>query len=525
MDIFPKIMNKYLPYLKKKRIWIPLAFLAAIILYFALRTKASPATSTAPVVRGSITEAVFVTGSVKSEDTVGLAFEKAGRVAGVNVIVGQHVSRGATLASLDSGSEYAGVQSAKAKLSAEQARLAELQKGARPEEVALAQTDLANAKQQLADSYGDIGTTLQSAENAADNAVTGLLDPVFTRTDPANPKFSFTVNNQQLQAQGETGRADAGALIAAMKADIAALPADDASALAVLKNNGDRLASIQSFLSIVAAAIDQSVNVSASNLALYKSNVASARSGVTAALQSLRALVQSIGSEAIAVQKAQNALTLKQVPSTPEAIAIQQSAVDQAEAAIISAQAAYYKDFLTAPVSGTVTAKNILPGEISSPNAPAISMQGDGQFQIEADIPEADIAKIKVGDSATTTLDAYGSDAEFAAAVIAVDPAERIVEGVATYKVTLSFSKPDPRIRSGMTANLAIVTDSRADALSIPQRAVIDSDGKKTVRVLSADGKTIEERAVTTGIRGENGEIEILSGLNEGETVVTFVKA
>ncbi len=139
---------------------------------------------------------------------------------------------------------------------------------------------------------------------------------------------------------------------------------------------------------------------------------------------------------------------------------------------------------------------------------------------ISAAVPEVDVAKITIGDKAEVTLDAYGDTTVFPAAVSSIDPAETVIEGVPTYKVTLYFNDRDERVRSGMTANLDILTERREGVFRIPSRAVTTKDGKKIVRVPDISG--LREVVVETGLRGSDGSIEIVSGLSEGDEVVTF---
>ena len=137
-------------------------------------------------------------------------------------------------------------------------------------------------------------------------------------------------------------------------------------------------------------------------------------------------------------------------------------------------------------------------------------------------MPEADIAKVAVGNGSLVTLDAYGRDVVFEAKVVAVDPAETIVDGVATYKVTFQFVKNDERVKSGMTANIDIKSASRENVIAVPQRAIIRKNGDQFVRI--ADGESFREVKVETGLRGSDGNIEIISGINEGDKVITFSK-
>jgi multidrug efflux pump subunit AcrA (membrane-fusion protein) len=150
-------------------------------------------------------------------------------------------------------------------------------------------------------------------------------------------------------------------------------------------------------------------------------------------------------------------------------------------------------------------------------------LQSTGEYKIEANVPEVDVAKVAVGDPARVTLDAYGSAEFFPATISAIDPAETVIEGVPTYTVTLRFDQKDERIKSGMTANIDIRTDQREGVLYIPARAVLtDADGRRFVRV--PDGLATRDVPVEVGLRGSDGRIEILSGLSEGDVVVTFLK-
>ena len=145
-------------------------------------------------------------------------------------------------------------------------------------------------------------------------------------------------------------------------------------------------------------------------------------------------------------------------------------------------------------------------------------MISSGVFQIESFVPEVNIALIEVGDNAKVTLDAYGSGVVCEAAVASIDPAETIRDGVSTYKTILEFAEDDPRIRSGMTANVRIMTDEREGIISIPQGLVLERDGKKFVVVKAGEG--VEEREITVGAVSSLGNIEIVNGLSEGDQVV-----
>ncbi len=205
--------------------------------------------------------------------------------------------------------------------------------------------------------------------------------------------------------------------------------------------------------------------------------------------------------------------------STPEDIAAQEAQVEQAEGKVQLTRAQIGKTVLRSPIKGTVTKQDAKIGEIAAASTPLVSVISANHLEMEADIPEADIAKVKVGDSASVTLDAYGPEVIFEAKVIKIDPGETIIEGVATYHTTFEFLKDDNRVKPGMTANIDILTNKHENIIVIPQRAVTARNSERYVLLDKGNGKT-EEKEVKVGLRGFDGNIEIVSGLQEGEKVI-----
>lgn len=180
------------------------------------------------------------------------------------------------------------------------------------------------------------------------------------------------------------------------------------------------------------------------------------------------------------------------------------------------------KTTLISPISGIVTVQNAKVGETIAAHAIVVSVISESQYEIEAQIVEADISNLNVGDKATFTLDTYGEDEIFKAEVIKIDPAAQLIEGVANYKVILKLDDGEGRVNSGMTADIDIITAERENVIVLSQRAVIYKGGTKMVRILEK-GNLIKEVEVETGITGEGGLIEITSGVKEGDTIVTAI--
>jgi len=174
--------------------------------------------------------------------------------------------------------------------------------------------------------------------------------------------------------------------------------------------------------------------------------------------------------------------------------------------------------YIRAPFDGVVTRIDAKVGEIASPNVPLVAMMSAGTFQIESYVPEVNIAQIKFGDTASVTLDAYGEEVLFGAKVVSIDQAETIRDGVSTYKTKLQFDAKDNRIKSGMTASVTIITFSKPNVVVIPGGVVFERDGKKFVQVKVEE--EILEKEVVLGITSSLGQVEVVSGLSDGDKVI-----
>lgn len=184
------------------------------------------------------------------------------------------------------------------------------------------------------------------------------------------------------------------------------------------------------------------------------------------------------------------------------------------------------KTELLALAGGVISRLDIEVGENVTANQEVIGILSE-DVTIEVDISESDIAKVALDDTVRITLDAYGDDVVFEGYVLSIEPAETEISGVVYYKTTIIFNGIADQydIRSGMTANVDILTDVREAALVVPRRAILTKDGVSVVRVVRDPTRGVfEERTITTGLIGDDGVVEVLSGLAEGEEIVTFLK-
>lgn len=198
--------------------------------------------------------------------------------------------------------------------------------------------------------------------------------------------------------------------------------------------------------------------------------------------------------------------------------------VGQAQSQMDASEARLAKTEIHAPFDGIVTHIDLSAGEAVTAGVNVAGVQSSTeQYRILVDVPEADIVKIALNDSATVTFDAYGENLEVPAHVGNINPGENDIEGVVYYRVDIYLDDGEGLVlKSGMSADVMISTDKRLDVLYVQQRAVYQyEDGTKYVRV--PNGDTYKEKIIFTGLRADGGLIEILSGLEEGDEVITAI--
>jgi HlyD family secretion protein len=465
--------------------------LAVLVLggYFYFE-RGNSSEATFVVTSGDFVQKVSVSGTVIATRDVDLGFAANGRIVGTYAKVGQRVYAGTILAQAENGDLVADLAQAKADL-------ALLMSGTRPEEIAVATISVANAEFALINA-------IRSAYTASDDAVRNKTDSFFTNPR-IDPKLSFAVSNASLQYLVESERFSVESVL--LEWALLTENLTNANARDLAGKAQSYLTQVTALLSDANSALNQGIpdqTTSASAISSYITTLATARTSVNSAVSALTTAVTTLDS-------AQKNLILKEAGATSDAITAQ-------KAKVANAQAALAKTYIAAPFTGIVTRMNAKVGEIVSPTTSLISMQSDGIFQIETYIPEIVISGVTVGNSATTTLDAYGPSIEFPATVVAVDPAETIKDGVPAYKTTLSFLKADSRIRSGMTANVVINIGVLLDAVVIPSGAIGNKNGVQYVSIFS-DGN-VTSRTVITGTSPALGQTEILSGVSSGDVIL-----
>jgi HlyD family secretion protein len=156
-------------------------------------------------------------------------------------------------------------------------------------------------------------------------------------------------------------------------------------------------------------------------------------------------------------------------------LAAAEAQVKQSEAALRQAQIDLDHTYIRAPVDGTVVSRNVDVGQTvaASLSAPTLFLiaQDLTKMQVDTNVDEADIGRVRLGQPATFTVDAYPGET-FKGQVVQIRQAAINVQNVITYNVVIAVPNLDLKLFPGMTANVKILVDKQEKVLKISNAAL-----------------------------------------------------
>lgn len=171
---------------------------------------------------------------------------------------------------------------------------------------------------------------------------------------------------------------------------------------------------------------------------------------------------------------------------------------------------------LVAPIDGEVIVRGVEPGQTVSAST-AIVVLSD-RLIVTARVDETDVGKIKVGQKAEISLDAY-PEVKARGNVASISYESKLVNNVVVYEVRIAVEDMPKVFRSGMSAEVTITYDERRDAVLVPLDAVEQADGKSHVRVPDRAKPDGRRQEIRLGMADEtNGEV--LEGLVAGDKIL-----
>lgn len=459
--------------------------------------------------RGSVEEEILATGQTVARASVTLGFERSGKVWQSNIEIGSKVREGDTLVVLEQAELLSDLRKAEANLNK-----------------ALIELDATRRTSGL--SYTSARDTLiDNIKNAyikADNAIRNGMDQFFENPGEYTTYFSPSIEDggttylfglsHNTKSEITNDRVALEYVLADWKNSLETLDNSNVNLETAFLLAQDDLRKTQKFLDKIAVVINSLTSVDfnyQSTVQGYKTTVGTARTDIVTALSNLLSAKEKF-------DEAPYAINIR--GGIYDDVLSEEARIESLRAEVSYIKASLDKTILRAPIAGVVTKTDAKKGEIVTSGTGLISIISLGDLRVEANVSEISIGKIKEGNETVIIFDAF-PNREFRGKVTYIDPAEVIVDGVPTYKITSVFSESLPiEIRSGLTANLTVETNRRDDVIKIPSYALNTKEGKYFVQVKEENGDDFVEQEVTIGLQGMDGSVEITSGLKVGEEVL-----
>lgn len=512
--------------IKLKKVWIPPLIILAVVVIVVYQSKqnAKPKYTTEAVAKQDLTQTVSVTGTVEAAEEIELNFKISGRLASLPVKVGDSVSRGVLLASLESSDARANVLVAEAQVQQYQAALDKIKAGAQLEDIAVYETAVEAAKTTLTNAQKAWSNTKIVQAQAVENAWAQLVGLAAEAVPKKSNVSTLTLTMGGAYTGQETGtyiiRLDNPVNLTYSVYGLEKISGNEGSRITPTPI-GTRGLTIRFSSSGTFIAGDEWMvdipNASNSSYTVYKTAYDAALTTQKQQVDSAEATVRA-AEQSLAQAEAQ--LSYKKAPARSYDISSAEAQLTSAKASLLRARSDLFDRSIISPVIGTVTKINYQLGETTSVATPVMVLLSQGNYKIKVKVPEADVAKLVKDQLVDITLDAFGSDQHLTGHIAFIDPASTELTDVVYYEVTILFDNSDDRIKPGMTTNVDVNTGDRKNALVIPLRAVkYDSEFRPLVEVLQNQELIIRE--VTLGLKGDDGLVEVISGVQEGELVVT----
>lgn len=264
----------------------------------------------------------------------------------------------------------------------------------------------------------------------------------------------------------------------------------------------------------------------------YAREAARAEAELAQAEQALAFATQSLGRKQAGL--VERAVAQADVDGSQNEVDMKKAAVRIAQVAVSAAKDRLRSCEIRSPLAGTVIERGIEPGEVVSPGVqatfegkPLLTVADLSTLIARVELNQIDVARVALDQPARLTLDAL-PDQSFSAKVTKIAPAAVKAEGrdAEVFPVEATLDSATPAIKSGMTADVRILVETRPAVLLVPIEAVLKEDGQSFVKKvkLGEDGKKTSEKVEVKTGKSNDREIEIAAvtagGLTEGVEVV-----
>ncbi len=481
-----------------------LILLAVYLLFNTLKTSDSDlVTATAEI--GEVKELVSVSGFVEAKNTADLAFPATGRVTDVFVDEGSIVQKGEVLATLGSSQLAASRNEALAALRSAEAAYQEVVTGPTATERAVTSATVKQAENNLSQTADEQVEKVSNArQTLLSNDLTAFTDDPQERSAAPTISGTYTCDKEgvyKISVYGSSAISGYSYQITGLENDSSSVFYDQASAF------GNCGLFIQ-FSETNTGAAEWTIEIPNTRSSTYTTY----KNAYDLALkQQQTALNAAMDNLSVVEQQAVEANST----ARSEVVTQKLAAINQAQARIAQIDAELSDRSIIAPFAGIVTDVSILSGETASLE-PVITMLANDAFELTARIPEIDIRKITLDQTAAVVFDANQKET-LSGKITYISPLAAQIDGVAYFETTIEITDKPDWLRSGLNADVDIEVTMRDDVLKLPKRFIYEINGSTFVKVV--DGKEIIETPINILFTGNDGYAAI-EGI-EPQTLVT----
>jgi multidrug efflux pump subunit AcrA (membrane-fusion protein) len=514
---------------------------------------------------GTVIASVSGSGQMQALTTIGVKPQVTETVTGISVKVGDQVTAGQLLVTLDTTNEARALAQAKLSLQSSELSLSKLteapatttllqdQNGVTQDEqnVVAASSTLEKDYQSGFDSVSSAFVDFQTVMAGLKSFVTGNdisksqndpdayvnLMPSYLTTSALPYRDAVLASYTAASAAYEQNLADYYA--ASRTSDPATLDALFAETYHTSQTVSESVKSIKDLLNYIVNnyptgngfQLPTITNTFQTNMSGYTNTVSSDVSSLANTVNTISNDKTSLTNASLSLNEASSSLAT--LLSGPDPIDVQSSqlSIQQQELSLQTAQTNLDDCYIRAPIDGVVSAIGAVVGE--DVPSPAVTIVGQSQVA-EVTLNEIDAAKVQVGDKATMTFDAL-PNLSVAGQVVELDPVGTVSQGVVDYNAQVALAQSNDQVKPGMSVTANIVTQADQDVITVPNAAVTTQGSSSYVlepsspvsdaeiASSSAGGIVLLEAPrlvpVTVGIANDT-ETEITSGMQVGDQII-----
>jgi multidrug efflux pump subunit AcrA (membrane-fusion protein) len=486
------------------------------------------------VTRATIDQTQDVIGTVEPVDNASASFQVAGQVATVTATVGQQVTAGETVATLDTTSLAEAVSSAQSTVASDEAQLAtdEDSETSTSSASSASTTTTTTAPASTSTGTGKSGSSGSGSSQITQDQASVVTDQATSSSDQQQEAADLSEAETTCGVTGTgTGPSPTGSSPGGSSSPTTTTTTPTTTTTTT-PSTGTQESGCASALERVSA--DQQAVATAQNaVAAAESTLAKALADeeATSATTPTTGTTGSTGSTGTTGSTGSGSTgstgskedglgsggSGDSSPSDSAAtIASDEAAIDTAQAEVVNTQQSLSDAQLVSPIAGTVASVGISVGATVSANSSSdtIVIIGTQAFEATATLTSSQVTSVKVGDTANVLVD--GATKSIAGTVSQVGPVQSS-DGTYSYPLVVSLPTSATGLFTGSTSTISVITNAAKNVLAVPTSAITTNGTQHYVLVLS--GGNLTEKAVKVGLVGY-AYTQVTSGLNEGDSLV-----